>query len=95
MQEIKVEALGAEALQASLAGGDGAGARGILRQHLADDEHLVAATCDGFGHDPLGFAVAIHLGGIDQRHAEVEPELERCHFVVAQRRALSPMRHVP
>ena len=79
-------------LQAPLAGGDGAGARGILRQHLADDEDLVAAPGDRLGHDPLGFAVAIHLGGVDQRHAEVEPELERGNLLVAKAAALA---HAP
>ena len=92
MQEVEVEAVGVEALQAALAGGDGAGARGILRQHLAHDEHLVAAPLDGLGHDPLGLSVAIHLGGVDQRHAEVEAELECRDFGVAQAWALA---HVP
>ena len=52
MQQIEVDAVGLEPLQAALAGGDGAGARGILRQHLADDEALVAPPLDGLGDDP-------------------------------------------
>ena len=92
MQEIEIEAVGVEPLQAPLAGGDGAGARGILRQHLAHDEHLVAASPDGLGHDPLGLSVAIHLGGVDQRHAEVEAELERGDLLGAAARALA---HAP
>ena len=42
--------------------------------------------------DLLGLAVAIHLGGVDQRHAEVEAELERGDLLGAAARALA---HAP
>jgi hypothetical protein len=92
MQEIEIEAVGVEPLQAPLAGGDDAGVRGILRQHLAHDKHLVAASLDGLGHDPLGLSVAIHLGGVDQPHAELEAELERGDLLGPATRALA---HAP
>src|SRR5262249_27763391 len=81
VQEIQVELRDAEALQTAFAGCDGAGLWGILRQHLAHDEDLFAAAFDGLSHYPLGFAVAIHLGRVDQRHAEIDAEPERGDLV--------------
>jgi hypothetical protein len=52
-----------------------------VRVDLADQEDLVAAAGDGLADHFLGAALAIHLGGIDQRHAEVEPEPQRRHHV--------------
>src|SRR5215471_12858177 len=49
---------------------------------------------DGLSHYPLGFAVAIHLGRVDQRHAEIDAEPERGDLV-ATAPPISPMRHVP
>ena len=66
--------------------------RRILGQHLADDEAFVAPPLHGLGDDLLGAAIAIHLGGVDQRHAEIEPELERRDLVFAHPPALA---HVP
>ena len=63
--------------QRALAGGDGAGARGVVRQHLGDEEHLVAAAGDGLADDALGGAVAVHLGGVDVVHAEIEAAAQR------------------
>src|SRR5262249_13727463 len=82
MQEIEIDAVDLEPVEARLASGDGASAGGVLRQHLADDEDLLAAALDGFGHDLLGTAIAIHLRGVDQRHAEVEAEPERRDLAV-------------
>ena len=89
MQQIEVDAIGAEAPQAALAGGDGTPARGVVRVDLADDEDLVAAPGDGFAHHLLGAAFAVHLGGVDEAHAEVEPESKRRHLCLAL--ALAPV----
>jgi hypothetical protein len=43
-----------------------------VRQHLADQEHLVTATVDRLADQFFGGAARVHLGGVDQRHAEVE-----------------------
>jgi hypothetical protein len=89
MQEIEVDAVGAQPLEASLASGDGAGARGVLGQHFGDEENLLAAPLDGLGHDLLGAAIGVHLGGIDERHAEIEAKAKRCDLLVALARALA------
>jgi hypothetical protein len=90
MQEIEVDPVGPETLQAPLARGDGAGVCGVLRQHLGDDKALIAASLDGLRHDHLG--LAIELGRVDQRHAEIEPELQRRDLLFSPPRALA---HAP
>ena len=37
--------------------------------------------CGGAGDDLLGAAAAIHLGGVDQGHAEIDPEPHRRRLV--------------
>src|SRR6185437_15411180 len=68
-------------LEAALAGGDCAAARRIVRQHLADDEDLVPVAADRVGDDRLGFAVAVHLGGIDEADAARDAVAQRLHLV--------------
>ena len=91
MQEVQIEPVGGEELKAPLAGGDSAGTGGVVGQDLADDEHLVPPPGDGFRHDPLRPAIAIQLGGVDQRHAEIEPELERGDLLLRFPRGLAHM----
>ena len=59
-------AVGAEPLEARFAGAHRAGAAGVLGQHLADEEHLIAAAGDRLARRPLGAAIAVHLGGVDE-----------------------------
>ena len=66
---------------AALAGGDNAGARSVVRIDLADDEELVADAVGGTRDDLFGASAAIHLGGVDQGHAEIDAEPQcRCLF---------------
>src|SRR6185437_6637511 len=88
MKEIEIKPVGAEPLQAALAGGHRAAAGGIVRVDLADQEDLVAAAGDDLADHFLGAALAIHLGGIDQRHAEGEPEPR--YLLIAARQAQVP-----
>ena len=67
-------------------------ARGIVRIDLADEIDLVAPAGDGLGHDLLGAALAVHLGGVDQVQAEIEAELQRLGLGGPIRAALA---HVP
>ena len=77
MQEIEIEMIGVEPFQAPLAGGHHALARGVVRIDLAHQKHLGALTRDRLGHHFFRAALAIHLGGVDQRHAEVDAEPQR------------------
>jgi hypothetical protein len=82
VQEIQVEPVGAEAAQARLTSGHRAQSSGMLRQHLANEEHLIATSRDRLTHQDFGFALGIHLGRIDQGQAQVQPDAE-CLDLVA------------
>ena len=77
VQQIEVDGLDPHPLQAALAGGDGTAARCVVRIDLGDDEHAVPSPGDGIADHLLGAAFGVHLGGVDQRHAEVEAEPQR------------------
>ena len=64
-------------------------------QHLAHEEDLVAPALDRLAGDLLGDAVGVHLGGVDQRHAEIEAELQGAHLVGRAWRRCSPIFQVP
>jgi hypothetical protein len=81
--------------QAALAGRLHAAAVGIVGIDFADQEHLVAAAGDRLAHHFLGAALAVHLGGVDQRHAEVQAQAQRRHLVAARADGSSPMFQVP
>ena len=89
MQKIEIDAVGLEPLQASLAGGDGAGPRRVLRLDLAHDEAVVAASFDRRGNDLLGTALRVKLGRVDQRHAEIETQSESRDLLVERAPALT------
>jgi len=48
-----------------------------VRVDLADQEDLVAAPGDRLADDLLGAALAVHLGGVDQRHAAFDAAAQR------------------
>ena len=77
VQQVEIDAVRLETLQAALAGGDGACARGVVRIDLADEEDLIAPARHGVGHDLLRPALAIHLGGIDEVRPRSRPSLQR------------------
>ena len=54
-----------------------AAASRMMRQHLADEEHLVTPSFDGLADDVFGSAIGRHLGGVDEPHPEVEPKPKR------------------
>lgn len=92
MQQIKVDTIGVHPLQAALASLDRALAAGIMGIDLADQEHLVTPSLDGPADDFLRTAVGIHLGGIEQRHAEIETGLQAGDLVLGAGGILS---HIP
>ncbi len=50
---------------------------------VADDERFIAPSFDGLGNNLFGGAVAIHFRGVDQRHAQIEPQAQGGDLVVA------------
>jgi len=63
-----------------------------VRVDLADQEDLVALPIDRATHYFLCAAIAVHLGRVDQRHAEVDSQLQRGDFALALSR---PLAHLP
>ena len=92
VQKVQVDPVGFQPLQAALASGDGAGSGCVLRQHLADDEHLVANPGCRLGNHLLGTARGIHLGRVDQCHTQVDTQSQRIGLL---RRFTAPLAHVP
>src|ERR1700694_3607744 len=76
MQEIKVEPVRSQPLEAALARLDRPASGGGVGKHLADEKDLLAAPGNRLADQNLRFAIAIHFGGIDQRHAEIETKLQ-------------------
>jgi hypothetical protein len=74
VQEITVEPIGLQPRQRTLASRNGAAARRVVRQDLGDEKDLVAPTRDRLGYDELG--IAIHFGGVDVGHAEIDTASE-------------------
>jgi hypothetical protein len=72
VQQVEVEPVGAEALEAAARGLARAAAGRVRRQHLADEEDLVAAAGDRLADELLGSPAAVHLGGVDRGEARVE-----------------------
>jgi hypothetical protein len=92
MQQVKVDPVSGEPLEAALASGDNAGARAVVWIDLADDEELVSKAMGGSGDDLFGASAAIHLGCVDQGHAEIDAEPQRHSLFGGMAPVLS---HVP
>jgi hypothetical protein len=54
-----------------------------VRVDLADQVDLVAAAGDRLAHHFLGAALAVHLGRVDQGHAEFHAEAQGGHLGLA------------
>ena len=81
MKKIAVQSVGVQPFQRPLAGGDRAAPRGVARQHLRDQENLVALSGDRLGDHRFG--IAIHFGGVDVGHAEFDAAAQRRDRAVA------------
>lgn len=92
MEQIEVDPVGTQAPQALVARGRHAEARRVDWQDLADDEDLVTPPANGLAYHLFRATVAIHLGGVDERHAEIQTQSERGHLVGATDRLLA---HAP
>src|SRR5256885_10058125 len=92
MQQIQVEIVGSQALEAALARDNRSLPRCVVRVDLADQKNVVALTLDCLSDYFLSATVAVHLGGVDQRHPEVDSQLQCGDFALAVARTLP---HLP
>ena len=51
-----------------------------MRIRFGDDKYAIALTLDCICHHFFSAAVAVHLRGIDQRHAEINSQTQRRDF---------------
>ena len=72
MQEIKIDPLDPQIVQAAFARLSDTSARRVPGQHLADDKGFVTSPLDGFADHSLGSARRVHFGSVDQGHAQIE-----------------------
>src|SRR5438067_10220397 len=77
VQEVEVEAIGAEPLQRFLARFQRACARRVARQHLGDEEDFVTTSLERAADEVLDASAPVEFGGVDVGHAEVETRPER------------------
>ena len=54
-----------------------------MGQDLADQEHVVPTAVDCLPDELFRGAVGIHLGGVDERHPELEPKTQSRDFTRA------------
>jgi len=92
VQQIQIEPIRVQTFEAAFARRNHAAPARVMRIHLADKEHLVTQSCKRFAEQRLGCAVAVHFGGIDQRHAELDAASQRVDLSRAARRLLA---HLP
>ena len=92
MQEVEVDAVGLQSLQAALAGGDRSLAACVPWIDLADEEDVVAPAGDRLPNHLLGAAFSIHFRPVYQRHAEIDAVAERLDLAGGTARVLA---HLP
>lgn len=71
VQEIQIKHIGFQPFQAALGSGNHAFGRCIIRIDFADQEYLGPSAGDDFTNQLFSFALAIHFGGVDKRHAKI------------------------
>ena len=77
MQQVEIDTLATQSLQTALTGRLNAIPTGVVRIHLADQKHLVPAPGDSLAHHQFRTTLAVHLGGIDQTQAQIQPLTQR------------------
>ena len=91
MEQVKIKTVDAQALQAALAGKLRGFAPGVVGIDLADQKNPVASAANRLTDELFGRPVAVHFGGIDQRHAEVDALLQGRNFLAAPGRILADL----
>jgi hypothetical protein len=51
-----------------------------MRINFRNYENTLVLSADGFGHYFLRSAIAVHLRGVDQVHAKLDPQTQRGDF---------------
>jgi hypothetical protein len=87
VQQVQVDAVQAQALQAAFAGSHDAGSAGVFGQHLADDEQFFAPQAgtlglrQGLPQHPFAAPLRIHLGRVEDAVADLQRLPQQAHFI--------------
>src|SRR5713226_136440 len=73
VEQVEIDPIRFQSLQAALAGLDRALAGCVLRQHLGGEKNLLAPAGDRFADDLLDRTSAVHLGGVNVAHPRIQP----------------------
>ena len=93
VQQIEIEVIAAQPRDAAPRRFERSRVRRVLGQHFAGDEKaLPRDAVDRLAEQLLDGARAVHLGGIEVRHAELDAAPQRAHRFFAAGTAL---RHIP
>ena len=100
---VEVDPIGAQPAQAVLDFADDPAPRvaalvAVLahrRMELGGQYHVVAPAGERLGHDLLGLARRVHVGGVDEVHARVERGVDDADAVVVVGVAPGPEHHRP
>jgi hypothetical protein len=60
-----------------------------MRVNLAHNEDFISPAFDGFTNQCFRAAFPVHLGGIDQRQAQVDPASQAVDFLLAADRVVA------
>src|SRR5438445_1806155 len=98
VEQVQIDAVQRESLATAIARRGDAGAAGVVRINLADDEQLLArdgAGAQRFGkrlaEDVFRSTFAVHLGGIEHAIADLEREPNGGHLVATRARRFAHM----
>jgi hypothetical protein len=78
VQQIEIEMISTEALEARLASAQDSVSRDMSGPHLGDQEDAIALTGDRAADEFLG---AVHFRRVDQRHAERQASAHGFFFI--------------
>ena len=66
-----------------------------MRRNFRNDYNAVVLPMDRFGDNLFCPAFTVHLRGVNQAHAKLDSQTQRCDFPGTRTLLLSPMCHAP
>src|SRR4029077_10010299 len=80
VQKIKINHVDAEPLETALTSFWQFRTRRIMRINFRNHKNAFALSVDRFSDNLLRSAVAVHLRSVNQAHAKLDSQTQRCHF---------------
>src|ERR1700674_3131519 len=80
VKQVQIERVDPQLRQRPVARRDELAPRGVVGIELAHDEDRIAPAADRLAHHALGASLSVHLGGVDEVHAQVKAKAQRRHL---------------